>query len=111
MMLKKDLRQFEVCKPIQIRDEDGAVYNEYAGPCGAFMGNIQPLSGKAAAEQFGIEMTRAYIIYTDDLETEIYEMYRLSGGSKVFEVKTVQSWVNYRKLACGEVILPDGESD
>ena len=107
-MLKKDLRRFEIYPPIQRRDAEGAVYNEYGESSGAFMGNIQPVGGRAAAEKFGVSPARAYAVYTAGPSAEVSEMCRIGDG-RMYEVRAVRHWGCYRKIDCEEVL--DGESD
>lgn len=103
-LFPRDLKVFEVFKPIGATDNEGSIYNTYGDePDFTFRGNIQPLSNSNANKDYGFELKYAYVIYTTE-GTEIKELYKVSSGGIEYEVRAIERWNSYVKLIVKELV-------
>lgn len=103
-LFPRDLKAFEVFKPIEATDNEGSIYNTFAEePDFTFRGNIQPLSNNNSNKDYGFELKYAYVIYTTE-GAEIKELYKVSSGGIDYEVRAIERWNSYIKLIVKELV-------
>lgn len=93
-LLRRDLMQLYLFKPVEKTRRDGTPYNTYPGHYGVFYGHIQPLNGSNSREEYGVDLKYGYCMFVEPNTADMAEMDRVGVSEEVpeYEIKTIRKW-------------------
>lgn len=99
-MRLRNLKQYNVKSKAITKDEELNDIVAYE-PAGSILADIQPMSGKSQAEQYGIRLAYMMVAYTKDQVKE-EQLIEIAGDD--YKVVRIADWGSHKVLDLEEVI-------
>jgi hypothetical protein len=100
-LLRRDLRCFDIYRPVFGSDEDGNVVVKSYKQVGKSLINLQPSGSKDDSFMNNIELTRLYEGYSTENKIKVLDILNRNGN--YYKIHALEVWENYTRLIAEQV--------